>query len=126
MQIRRSRSVTFFDISFLQVPQMVKMNNFIGHYLQGGIFRKNSVVSIYMSSDHRDRSTIRFYFHLNDQTSLYRWLYLNMTRKHYNKYRFRVPKHFQNKSRTLMLITLTLNWFLLVWLFILRKLEKLK
>ena len=31
-----------------------------------------------MSSDHRDGGKIRFFFHLNNQTSLYRWLYQNM------------------------------------------------
>ena len=31
-----------------------------------------SIVSIFKSSDHRDGSTIRFLFHINNQISLYR------------------------------------------------------
>ena len=32
-----------------------------------------SIVSISVSLDHRDGSAIRFFFHLNNQTLLYRW-----------------------------------------------------
>ena len=35
------------NISFLSVPEVVKMNNFFGQYLQGDCFQKQSVVSLY-------------------------------------------------------------------------------
>ena len=62
------------NISVQPVPHLVKMNNIFGQYLQCGFFQK-PLISISMSSDHRDGSTIRFFFHLNNQTSLYRWFY---------------------------------------------------
>ena len=37
-------------------------------YLYVNIYSR--IVSIFMSSDNRDGTTIRFYFHLNNQTSL--------------------------------------------------------
>ena len=42
------------------------------------LFQKTYIVSIFMPSDHRDGRTIRFFTHLNNQTSLYCWLYWNM------------------------------------------------
>ena len=42
------------------------------------LFWKTSIISIFMSSDHRDGGTIRFFFHLKNQTSLYCWLYWKM------------------------------------------------
>ena len=62
------------NISVHPVPHLVKMNNFLGQYLQCGCFRK-PLVSISMSLDHRDGSPIMCFFHLNNQTSLYRWFY---------------------------------------------------
>ena len=56
----------------MSVPQLAKLNKFFGQYLQ------TFVVSISMSSDHSDGRTIRFFFHLNNQTLLYRWFYWNM------------------------------------------------
>ena len=39
---------------------------------------KSFIVSISISSDHRDGRTVSFSFCLNNQTSLYRWFYLIM------------------------------------------------
>ena len=39
------------------------------------LFPKTFIVSISMSSDHREGSAIRFFLQLNNQTLLYRWLY---------------------------------------------------
>ena len=50
------------------------MNNFFWSWSipQRSLFLRNSILSISMLSNHRDRSKM-FFFHLNDQTSLYRW-----------------------------------------------------
>ena len=77
-----------------------------------------------MSSDHRDGSTIRFFFNLIGQTLLYCWLYWNMEGKDDNKYLFIRPKHIQCKFKLLMLIALTVNRFLFVVLFIWYKLDQ--
>ena len=88
------------NISFLSLFQLVKVSNFFHQYLQYGWFQNPiysmysivyihslysiyisvyiyiyifiylCIVSISMSSDHRNGSTIRFFFHLNNQTSL--------------------------------------------------------
>ena len=42
------------------------------------LFLKTSIISISMSSDNRDWSTIRFFFHLNNQTSVHCWVCWNM------------------------------------------------
>ena len=58
----------------------MKMNNFFWSVPPRCLFSKTSLASISMSSDHRDRSTISFFFHLNNQTSLHCWLYEVNTR----------------------------------------------
>ena len=42
------------------------------------LFWKTSIVSRFMTLDKRDGTTVRFFFHLDNQNSLYRWLYWNM------------------------------------------------
>ena len=48
----------------MPVSLLVKMKNFFGQHLQADY----SIVSISMSSDHRDGRTMKFFFHLNNQT----------------------------------------------------------
>ena len=57
---------------FLPVPQLVWSVH------PRWLFWKTSIISISISSDHRDGGTIRFFSHLKNQTSLYRWPYWNM------------------------------------------------
>ena len=76
-----------------------------------------------MSSDHRDGITIRISFTSKIQLPSV-VVFIETWHEKHDKYLFRGSKHFQRKSKKLMLTTLPLNMFLLAGLFIWRKLDQ--
>ena len=76
-----------------------------------------------MSSDHRDGITIRISFTSKIQLPSV-VVFIETWHEKHDKYLFRGSKHFQRKSKKLMLTTLPLNMFLSAGLFIWRKLDQ--
>ena len=65
--------IIFCDTEISQYS-IYSMQSITHIYIYIYIFMYLSIVSISMSSDHRGGSTIRFFFHLNNQTLLYCWI----------------------------------------------------